>query len=84
MAPGEVSMSVSAYIFIETTQGKAIEIQTEVVKIRGVKSASPVTGPYDIIALVEGKDVNELGEFIVTNIQNIPGVLRTMTNIIID
>lgn len=77
-------MSVSAYIFIETTQGKAIEIQTEVVKIRGVKSASPVTGPYDIIALVEGKDVNELGEFIVTNIQNIPGVLRTMTNIIID
>lgn len=77
-------MAVSAYIFVETTQGKAMEIRTKVTGIPGVKSASSVTGPYDIIALVEGRDVNELGEFIVSKIQNIPGVLRTMTNIIIE
>jgi len=77
-------MAVAAYIFVEATQGKAIEIREEINKIEGVKSAHAVTGPYDIIALVEGDDVNVLGEFIVSRIQNVPGVLRTMTNIIVE
>jgi len=77
-------MSVAAYIFVEATQGKAIEICGEIGKIKGVKSAHAVTGPYDIIVLVEGDDVNVLGEFIVSRIQNVPGVLRTMTNIIVE
>ncbi|MCX6358020.1 MAG: Lrp/AsnC ligand binding domain-containing protein [Candidatus Aureabacteria bacterium] len=77
-------MSVAAYIFVETTQGKAMDIRGEIAKIKGVKSSSSVTGPYDIIVLVEGQDVNELGEFIFSRIQNIPGVLRTMTNIVIE
>jgi DNA-binding Lrp family transcriptional regulator len=77
-------MSVAAYIFVETTQGKAIEICNEIGKIKGVKSAHAVTGPYDIIVLVEGDDVNVLGEFIVSRIQSVPGVLRTMTNIIVE
>ncbi|MCX6338607.1 MAG: Lrp/AsnC ligand binding domain-containing protein [Candidatus Aureabacteria bacterium] len=77
-------MAVAAYIFVEATQGKAIEICEEINKIKGVKSAHAVTGPYDIIVLVEGDDVNVLGEFIVSRIQNVPGVLRTMTNIIVE
>jgi DNA-binding Lrp family transcriptional regulator len=77
-------MAVSAYIFVEATQGKAMEIRSQIAGIKGVKSAHAVTGPYDIIALVEGDDVNVLGEFIVSRIQNVPGVLRTMTNIIVD
>jgi len=77
-------MAVSAYIFVEATQGRVMEIRGEIAKIKGVKSANSVTGPYDIIALVEGKDVNELGEFIVLRIQSVPGVLRTMTNIIVE
>lgn len=77
-------MAVSAYIFVEVTQGKAMEIKEKIALIRGVKSACAVTGPYDIIATVEADDINMLGEFIVTGIQNVPGVLRTMTNIIVE
>jgi len=77
-------MAVGAFIFVETAQGKAIEIRGEIKKIKGVRSAYAVTGPYDIIVRVEGDDVNMLGEFIVSQIQNIPGVLRTMTNIIVE
>ena len=77
-------MAVSAYIFVEVTQGKAMQVREEIGKIDGVKSASSVTGPYDIIALVEGNDVNVLGELIVSRIQSVPGVLRTMTNIIVE
>ncbi len=77
-------MAVPAYIFVEVTQGKAMQVREEIGKIKGVKSASSVTGPYDIIALVEGEDVNVLGELIVSRIQSVPGVLRTMTNIIVE
>lgn len=77
-------MAVSAYIFVEVTQGKALEVRSEIAGIRGVKQAHAVTGPYDVIALVEGEDVNVLGSFIVSRIQSVPGVLRTMTNIIVE
>jgi DNA-binding Lrp family transcriptional regulator len=77
-------MAVSAYIFVEVTQGRAMQVREEIAKIKGVESASSVTGPYDIIVLVRGQDVNVLGEFIVSRIQNVPGVLRTMTNIIVE
>lgn len=77
-------MAVRAYIFVEATQGRVMEIRAEVSAIPGVRSASSVTGPHDIIALVEADDVNMLGEVIVSRIQAVPGVLRTMTNIVVE
>ena len=77
-------MPVSAYVFIECTAGAARDVAREAMKIQGVKRASATTGPYDVIALVEAPDVNVLGDFIVTKIQALPGVLRTQTNVIVD
>lgn len=77
-------MAITAYLFIETTQGKARTIAREVSQISGVKTANSVTGPYDVIAHVEAESVNVLGDFIVSQIQSIPGVLRTLTNVVID
>jgi hypothetical protein len=37
-----------------------------------------------VIALVEAQDVNVLGDFIVTKIQGLSGVLRTQTNVLVD
>ncbi len=77
-------MAISAYVFIECTAGVAREVAKEVGKIHGVKRANSTTGPYDVIVLVEAPDINILGEFIVTKIQGLPGVLRTQTNVIVD
>jgi DNA-binding Lrp family transcriptional regulator len=77
-------MAISAYIFIETSQGKARSIAREISQIPGVKTAHSVTGPYDVITYVEADSINVLGDFIVTKIQAIPGVLRTLTNVVID
>jgi uncharacterized protein with GYD domain len=49
-----------------------------------VKRANATTGPYDVIVLVEAPDINVLGDFIVTKIQGLSGVLRTQTNVIVD
>ena len=77
-------MAISAYIFIETTQGKARSIARQIVQIPGVKTAHSVTGPYDVVTFVEAESIAVLGDFIVTKIQAIPGVLRTLTNVVID
>ena len=77
-------MAIAAYIFIETTQGKARAISREIARIAGVKTAHTVTGPYDVVTYVETESISILGDFIVTKIQAIPGVLRTLTNVVID
>ncbi len=77
-------MSITAYVFIECTAGAARDVAKEATKIQGVKRANSTTGPYDVIALVEAPDINILGDFIVTKIQGLSGVLRTQTNVVID
>jgi DNA-binding Lrp family transcriptional regulator len=77
-------MNIIAFIFIEVTQGKALEVAETVKAIPGVKTCYAVTGPVDVIALVESEDINQLGLFTVTKIQPISGVLRTTTNICLE
>ncbi|MBI1884672.1 MAG: Lrp/AsnC ligand binding domain-containing protein [Chlamydiae bacterium] len=75
-------MAVSAYVFIETAQAKAKDVNRFAKKIEGVKACHAVTGPYDVVAFVEAPDISVLGEFVVAKIQNIPGVIRTLTNVV--
>ncbi len=77
-------MTIAAYIFIETTQGKAKMIAREIAQIPGVRTAHTVTGPYDVIAYVQAESIKVLGDFIVSKIQATAGVLRTLTNVVID
>ncbi|OGP89942.1 MAG: hypothetical protein A2156_05835 [Deltaproteobacteria bacterium RBG_16_48_10] len=77
-------MPICAYIFIECAMGTAKDVAKEASRIMGVKQASVATGPYDVVVLVETPDVSNLGNFIVTKIQGLSGVLKTQTNIIVD
>lgn len=77
-------MNVSAYIFVETSHGKAKEVCEEISKIEGIKACNVVTGPFDLIVLVEAPNVNAIGSLVVSKIQFIKGVKRTQTNIIVE
>ena len=77
-------MPISAYVFIECTAGAAKDVAREVSKIQGVKKSNSTTGPYDVIALVEAPDINILGDYIITKIQGLSGVLRNQTKVIVD
>ena len=72
-------MAVSAYILIQTEVGKAAEVAAEVGDIDGVVSAEDVTGPYDVIVKAEADSVDELGKMVVSRIQLIDGITRTLT-----
>jgi len=49
------------------------------VEIAGVVVADDVTGPYDVIARVEADSIDELGRLVVTHVQSIAGLTRTLT-----
>jgi len=72
-------MAVSAYILIQTEVGKAAEVAAAVNGIDGVVTADDVTGPYDVIARAEAEDVDQLGRMVVSKVQLIPGITRTLT-----
>ncbi len=72
-------MSVSAYILIQTEVARAAEVADKVSEIQGVEAAEAVTGPYDVIVQAEAGDVDELGKLVVSEIQAIPGITRTLT-----
>ena len=77
-------MAVSAYVFVECTQGKALDVSQKLSAVDGIASCHAVTGPVDVIAFIEASDINEMGKFIVEKIQSTDGVLRTSTNIVAD
>jgi DNA-binding Lrp family transcriptional regulator len=77
-------MAVEAYVFIECEHARSKEVLERLVKIGGVKTACLVTGPYDIIALVAASNFKVLGDVVISKIQSINNVKRTLTNVIID
>jgi DNA-binding Lrp family transcriptional regulator len=72
-------MAVSAYILIQTEVGKAASVAQQVRDVDGVSSADDVTGPYDVIARAEADTVDELGRMVVSKVQMIDGITRTLT-----
>ena len=42
-------------------------------------SVHPVVGSYDIVVLIEGKDLKEIGDRVTGDIHSIDGIVETMT-----
>ena len=72
-------MAAKAFVLMETVVGRNKDVATAVKKIEGVKSVDVVTGPYDIIAVLEGKTLNDIGDIVTSKIHPITGISRTVT-----
>ncbi|HET6965722.1 MAG TPA: Lrp/AsnC ligand binding domain-containing protein [Acidimicrobiales bacterium] len=70
---------MSAYVLIQTEVGKAASVAALVRDIPGVVAADDVTGPYDVIVRADATSVDELGQMIVSRLQMIEGITRTLT-----
>ena len=71
-------MSTRALVLIEATVGKVREVTTALKQLDGVKSADVVTGPYDVIAILEAEDLTALGHMVTAKIRPLRGVSRTI------
>jgi DNA-binding Lrp family transcriptional regulator len=72
-------MATKAYILIETAVGKSRNVADELRSLSGVETVDPVTGPYDIIAVVGAPDLNAVGDLVTSQIHTIDGIVRTVT-----
>jgi len=72
---------ITGYVFIDAEKGRALEVASEVVKIKGVKTACSVTGTFDVIATFEVKDIKDIGETVAKGIHGVDGVYLTQTAI---
>jgi DNA-binding Lrp family transcriptional regulator len=72
-------MAAKAYVLIETAVGRNKDVAIAMQKLKGIKSVDTVTGPYDIIAILEGESLNDIGDLVTGKIHPIAGISRTVT-----
>ena len=77
-------MAAKAFILIETMVGKSRNVVASLKKAEGVKSVDLVTGPYDVIAVVEARTLNDIGDIVTGKIHPIAGIARTVTCLAIE
>ena len=70
---------IAAYILIQTEVGKAAIVAAALRDLPGVSETASVTGPYDVIARAQARDIDELGKLVATRVQALDGVTRTLT-----
>ena len=75
------------YVLIESAVGRASEVAKGMKGLAfadaTVVSVDVVTGPYDVIALIESDDLDKLGRAITDAIQQVDGVQRTTTCLVV-
>lgn len=70
---------VKAFIFIEMAAGHSSRLVSALKGRPGVKQVDRVTGPYDVIAVLEADDINGISSIVSSEIHTLEGVLRTIT-----
>lgn len=68
-----------AYVLIQTDTGRAADVAGAIRGLSGVISTDAITGPYDVVVFVDAEDVDALGRLVVTAIQSVEGIVRTLT-----
>ena len=70
---------LSAYVLIETEVGKVAHVAQALGDLDGVQLAEDLAGPYDVIARIQAPSLDQLGRLVVSRIQLVDGVTRTLT-----
>ncbi len=72
-------MAAKAFVLIETAVGRTKEVITALKQLEGVKSVDTVTGPYDVIAIIEAETLSDIGNIVTGKIHPVAGISRTVT-----
>jgi DNA-binding Lrp family transcriptional regulator len=77
---------VRAFVLIQTEieLARTKEVVTALRQlVSGIKAAHAVTGPYDVIAEVEGETPDEIAALVEDRVHFVPGVYKTVTCLVI-
>ena len=71
-----------AYILIETTPGAILDAVVMLRELDEIEVVDTLTGPHDIVAVVDAIGMESLGDLLAEKIATIPGVVKTTTCIV--
>lgn len=66
-------------MLIQTEVGRAEVVAKQIAALPGVLSSEYVTGPYDVVVRVGGDSQEDLQANVVSSVQKITGITRTLT-----
>lgn len=72
-------MMLEAFVLIQNEVGRSAHVAGSIRDLDGVLQVDVVTGPYDVIVRAEADSIDELGKRVLRPIQQVEGVIRTMT-----
>src|SRR6266851_2255986 len=70
---------IAAYVLIQTEAGKAAIVAAALRDLPGVPATASLAGPYDVIARVQAREVDEPGHPAPFGVQALDGVTPTMS-----
>ena len=73
-----------AYVLINVRPGKVRDVVSAVTQMQGVRHADACWGLPDVFAYAETADERTLHELVIDKIQNLEGVERTETHIVVE
>ena len=68
-----------AFVLIQTVPGRVEAVLRTLRRLEAVQSVDSVTGPYDLVAMVEVDALKELSHVVAGTIGGLRGVTRTTT-----
>ena len=71
--------STKAFVLIETTVGKTKDVVAALNRVEKVSSVDVVTGPYDVICIVQAEDLSSIGDAVTGSVHTSEGITRTVT-----
>ena len=71
--------SIKAYLLIETRAGTGNAVLDGLKSLEQTVQVDRVTGPYDIICVIETGSLDDLGEIVRERVHSMDGVTRTMS-----
>jgi DNA-binding Lrp family transcriptional regulator len=75
---------MKAYVLINIRTGEIKDVVRQMRKVEQVREVNMTFGPYDAVAIIDSKDLEDLGNILAGSIQPIPGVEETMTCLAVD
>ena len=68
-----------AYVLVEAAVGRVASIAIALREMPGLVSVDSVTGPYDIIIVLEAESLPQVAELVTEHVHTVSGVVRTVT-----
>ncbi len=75
---------MKAFVLVKVEPGKIREVSEAIAKMRNVKEVYCLTGPDDLIVLMEADDARQVSEVILGDMHGVGGIKGTDTRLVVE